>query len=84
MPTWVRHARSVTFPAGIARRVRAMARARRVSQSRVIVDLIETGLDAKEREKRHYLDLLEQLRSTDDPVEQERVTEELAHLTFGE
>ena len=75
---------SVTFPAGVARRVRAMARARRTSASRVIVDLIETGLEAKERERRHYLDLLEQLRSTEDPAEQERLTEELARLTFGE
>ena len=75
---------SVTLPASIARRVRAMARKRRVSASRVIVDLIETGLDAKERERRHYLDLLEQLRDTADPVEQERLTEELARQTFGE
>lgn len=75
---------SVSFPAGIARRVRALARTRRVSASRVIVDLIESGLEAKEKERRHYLDLLEQLRSTDDPVEQERLTEELARLTFGE
>ena len=75
---------SVTFPAAIARRVRAMARRSRVSASRVIVDLIETGLEAKERERCHYLDLLEQLRNTDDPVEQERLTEELARLTFGE
>jgi len=61
-----------------------MARTRRVSQSRVIVDLIETGLEAKARERRHYLDLLEQLRGTDDPAEQERLSEELARLTFGE
>ena len=75
---------SVTLPAGVARRVRALARARRVSASRVIVDLIEAGLEAKERERRHYLDLLEQLRNAGDPVEQERLTEELARLTFGE
>jgi hypothetical protein len=48
------------------------------------VDLIESGLAAKEREKRHYLDLLDRLRRSDDPAEQERLTEELARLTFGE
>ncbi|MEN8151551.1 MAG: hypothetical protein ABFS86_17170 [Planctomycetota bacterium] len=75
---------SVTLPANVARRVRALAKARRTSQSRVIVELIETGLEARENEKRHYLDLLERLRSTKDPAEQERLTAELARLTFGE
>ena len=75
---------SVTFPARVAKRVRALARKRRLSQSKVIVDLIESGLEAKDREKRHYLELLERLRCAEDPAEQERLTEELARLTFGE
>lgn len=75
---------SVSLPSRVARRVRAVARARRTSQSRAIVDLIESGLEAREREKRHYRELLERLRRTKDPGEQERITAELAHLTFGE
>ena len=75
---------SVSLPGRVARRVRALARARRTSASRVIVDLIESGLDAKEREKRHYPGLLKQLRGSNDPAEQERLTAELARLTFGE
>jgi hypothetical protein len=85
MPTDDKSARqSVSLPARVARRVRAFARARRTSQSRVIVDLIESGLEAKEREKRHYLELLERLRCTQDAGERERITAELARLTFGE
>jgi hypothetical protein len=76
--------RSVSLPARVARRIRTLARARRTSATRVLVDLIESGLAAKEREKRHYLDLLDRLRRSDDPAEQERLTEELARLTFGE
>lgn len=75
---------SVTLPAHTARRVRTLARTRRTSASRVLVDLIESGLEAKEKEKQHYLDLLERLRVTDDPAEQERITAELARLTFGD
>jgi hypothetical protein len=75
---------SVTISAKVAQRIKALAKARRTSQSRVLEDLIETGLEAKEREKRHYLDLLDQLRNTEDPSEQERLTAELARLTFGE
>ena len=85
MPTREKPTRqSVSLPGRVARRVQALANARRTSASRVIVDLIESGLEAKEREKRHYLDLLEQLREADDPAEQKRLTEELARLTFGE
>ena len=75
---------SVSLPGRVARRVQALADAGRTSASRVIVDLIESGLEAKERERKHYLELLEQLRVTKDPAEQKRLTEELARLTFGE
>ena len=74
----------VSLPARTARRVRTLARARRTSASRVLVDLIESGLETKEREKQRYLDLLEQLRRSEDPAEQGRITAELARLTFGE
>lgn len=85
MPTDEKSIRqSVTFPARVAKRVRALAKRQRTSQSKVIVDLIESGLEAKELEKRHYLDLLERLRGMKDPSEQQRITEELARLTFGE
>ena len=85
MPTREKPTRqSVSLPGRVARRVQALASARRTSASRVIVDLIESGLEAKERERRQYLDLLSKLRETDDPAEQKRITEELARLTFGE
>ena len=74
---------SVTLPARIARRVRALARARRTSASRVLVDLIESGLEAKDRERQHFLDLAERLAQSDDPEERVRLKEELARLTFG-
>jgi hypothetical protein len=75
---------SVSLPAHTARQVRGLARTRRMSASRVLVDLIESGLEAKEKEKRYYLGLLEQLRRSKDPADQERLTAELARLTFGE
>jgi hypothetical protein len=85
MPTSEKPTRqSVSLPGRVSRLVRTLAHARRTSASRVIVDLIESGLEAKEKEKRYYRDLLERLRRTKDPAEQERITEELARLTFGE
>lgn len=50
----------------------------------MIVDLIESGLEAKEREKHAFFDLAEQLAQTSDRAEQKRLKEELARMTFGE
>jgi len=75
---------SVSLPAPVARRVRALASARRTSASRVLVDLIETGLAAKATEKAHFLDVARRFQQATDPDESERLQEELARLTFGD
>ena len=50
----------------------------------MLVDLIESGLETKDREKEHFLELVERLAQTKDPVEVTRLKKELARLTFGE
>ena len=75
---------SVSLPVPLARRVRALAKARRTSASRVIADLVETGLEAKATEKERFLDLARRFKEATDPHESERLREELARLTFGE
>lgn len=55
------------LPAGTAKRVRAMAKARKTSASRVLVDLIETGLEAKEAEKERFFVVAERFKETTDP-----------------
>lgn len=75
---------SVTLPPKTARRVRSLAKAGRKSASRILVDLVEAGLAAKETEKRRFLDLADRLARSEDPAEQARLKEELARLTFGD
>ena len=75
---------SVSLPPRVARRVRTLAKARRTSASRVLVDLIETGLEAGEAEKRRFLDLARRFKESSDPAESERLREELAGMIFGE
>jgi hypothetical protein len=77
----VRH--SVTLPITLARRVQALATRSRASANRVIVNLIESGLDAKEHEKVAFLEVADQLAHTSDDEEQKGLKEELARLTFG-
>ena len=74
---------SVSIPAGIAKRVRTLARTRKTSTSRVLVDLIEAGLQSKEAEKERFLSLVSRLTEASNPAEQERLKQELARMTFG-
>jgi hypothetical protein len=45
--------------------------------------LIESGLEAKERERIAFLDLAKRLAQTSDPAEQKHLKEELVRMTFG-
>jgi predicted DNA-binding protein len=85
MPTAERPIRqSVTLPSGIARRVKSLAESSHTSANRILVELIETGLEAREQEKRRFFDLADRLARARDPEEQSRLKEELARMTFGE
>jgi hypothetical protein len=85
MSTTVKPVRqSVTLPPRVARRVRSIAKARRTSASRVLVELVESGLEAADREKQHFLDVAERLAQSNDHAEQARLKDELARLTFGD
>lgn len=75
---------SVSLPARVSKEVRAIARDRRLSSSRVIVELIETGLAARERERARFLELADRLTASRSRAEQKRLKAELARLTFGE
>lgn len=75
---------SVSLPPTVAHRVRALARSRRTSASRVLADLVQSGLDSKEREKKYFLEVAEKLARARDPNQQKALKAELARLTFGE
>ena len=75
--------RSVSLPARVARRVRALAQTTKTSTSRVIADLIESGLEAREQEKRRFFECADRLSRTRDPEEQAQLKEQLARMTFG-
>ena len=75
---------SVSLPSTVARRVQALARRRRTSANRVLVELIETGLEAREHEKKTFFELADRLTRADDDAEAKRIKEQLARLTFGD
>jgi hypothetical protein len=75
---------SVSLPARLARRVRTLAKNRKTSTNRVLVELIETGIESKEAEKTRFFDLADQLSAATDPAERKRIKAILARMTFGE
>ena len=74
---------SVSIPPRVAKRVRALAQKQNTSASRVLVGLIEAGLQSKEAEKDRFFSLAGQLTETTDPKERKRLKDELARMTFG-
>ncbi len=75
---------SVSIPTGFAKRVRALAKTRKTSANRVLVDLIEAGLQSKEAEKERFFSLVNRLTETRDAAERRQLKEELARMTFGD
>jgi hypothetical protein len=75
---------SVSLPSPLAKRVKALARSRKVSSNRILVELVETGLRSKEEEKRRFFELADLLSKSTDPTEQQELKEKLARMTFGE
>ena len=75
---------SISLPSRLAKRVKALAKHQKTSANRVLVELIETGLESKEAEKQRFFKLADQLSTSTNRAEQRRIKEELARLTFGE
>jgi hypothetical protein len=75
---------SVSIPGRIAKRVRALAKTRKTSANRVLVDLIEAGLESREAEKERFFALASKLTEAVEPAERQRLKQELARMTFGD
>ncbi len=74
---------SVTLPSAVAAKVRALAHHRRVSANRMLLELIEGGLEAETKKQKEFFDLAERFRSAKDPQEVKRLGDELGRMVFG-
>lgn len=64
---------SISLPANVASQVRALAKARRVSASRMLLESIENGMEAEKRKQQEFFDLTERFRNATDPEEVKRL-----------
>ena len=76
--------RSVSLPEPTARKVASIARHRRLSDNRVMVELIEEGIEARKAKEKAFFELAERFRCSEDTAEVKRLGEELGRFVFGE
>ncbi len=74
---------SVSLPANVAAQVRSLAKARRLSANRILVELIENGMEAERRKQREFFDLADRFRGATDPDEIKRLGDQMGRMVFG-
>lgn len=60
-----------------------MAKVRRLSTARMLVELIEHGIDAEKRRQQEFFELAERFREAADPEEAKRLGDRLGRFVFG-
>jgi hypothetical protein len=74
---------SVSLPVKVATQVRAMAKTRRLSATRMLVELIENGIETEKRKQQEFFDLAERFRNEKDPDAAKRLGDQLGRMVFG-
>lgn len=76
--------RSITLPPRIAKQVETIAKQRDLSDNRVLVELIEQGIEAAQQKEKAFFQLAERFRTASDPEQVKQLGNELGRFVFGE
>ena len=76
--------RSVTLPREVAKQIETMAKRRRLSDNRVLVELIEQGIEARQQKEKAFFELAKRFRAATDPEQVKRLGDELGRFVFRE
>ena len=74
---------SVSLPLRLAKQVGSMAKSRKLSKHRMLLELIENGIDAEKRKQQQFFALAERFRNERDPEAANRLGDELGRMVFG-
>jgi len=74
---------SVSLPVNVASQVRTMAKSRKLSATRMLVELIENGIEAEKRKQQEFFELAERFRSESNPEAAKRLGDQLGRMVFG-
>jgi len=76
--------RSITLPREVAKQVKAISKQRRLSDNRVLVELIEQGIQAQKEKEKAFFELAQRFREARDPKEVDQLGDQLGRFVFGE
>lgn len=74
---------SVSLSASVAAQVRSLAKKRKLSTNRILVELIENGMEAEKRKQQEFFDLAERFRRATNPEEVTQLGDQLGRMVFG-
>ena len=74
----------MTLPPKIAKQVETLAKERDLSANRVLVELIEQGIEARQQKEKAFYQLAERFRAADDPEQVKQLGNQLGRFVFGE
>ena len=74
----------MTLPAQVAKQVDSMAKRRRLSDNRVLVELIEEGIEARKQKEKAFFQLAERFRASKDPDEIKQLGDQMSRFVFGD
>lgn len=61
-----------------------MAKRRRLSDNRVLVELIEQGIEAEKQKEKAFFELAERFRAAEDTEQVKHLGDQLGRFVFGE
>jgi predicted DNA-binding protein len=76
--------RSITLPSKLAKRIETIAKQRALSDNRVLLELIEQGIEAEKQKEKTFFQLAERFRAAKDPEQVKNLGDELGRFVFGE
>jgi len=74
----------VTLPGKLAEQVERIARKKRLSDNRVLVELLEQGLEAQKEKEKAFFEVAERFRAASDPDEIKQLGDKMGRFIFGE
>jgi hypothetical protein len=74
---------SISLPPRLAKQVGSLAKNRKLSKNRMLVELIENGIDAENRKQQRFFALAKRFRNEQNPEAANRLGEELGRMVFG-
>src|SRR5437667_9720383 len=84
MPASKHVRRSVSLPVQVARQVDRLAKRRRLSDNRVLVELIEEGIEAQKQQEKAFFELAARFRPSNGPEETKELGTDWGRFRCGE